>query len=558
MKVALYARVSTRIQEKKGTIGSQIAALRNYASEHKFVIAEEYICCDDGYSGAFLARPGLDRLRDGAQAGAFDAALVLSPDRLSRKYAYLILILEEFERFGTEVIFIEHPLSDDPHSALLIQIQGAVAEYERAKHAERYRRGKLYRARQGEVFWHTVPYGYRRIARCGNAAAHLVINEQEAEVVRNIFKWHIDQSMTIRQIAKRLTREGYPTAKGGKQWGETTVHRILHREAYVGTLYYNCSTQIFLPASEDESVRRKKISRPRAEWIPLSIPALIDEQTFQHSQELHLPNQQFSPRNVHEEHWLLRRLLRCEKCGLKCACVADKRAIERRPHLPPAYYYRCETQKHVWNRSRCRPTHIRSEPLDNLVWQKIRDCLLNPELLMKAQSKIRDAESLDVSFLSAQVQNVTKRLAQTKGERQRLVDIFQAGLISKQEFHERANKVIVRIDGLQNDLNALEAEHRNVAEGNRLLTRIRDFTDTITRKIDSMAFSQKQLLARKVLKEVVINENIVKLYFKIPLPTPQKKIAETTDKKQSANTLSMKLNLRSRRNQGMDVWIPVE
>ncbi len=83
--------------------------------------------------------------------------LVLSPDRLSRKYAYLILIIEEFERFGTPVIFLEQPPGDDPHSALLVQIQGAVAEYERAKLAERYRRGKLYRVRQGKVFWASTP-----------------------------------------------------------------------------------------------------------------------------------------------------------------------------------------------------------------------------------------------------------------------------------------------------------------------------------------------------------------------------------------------------------------
>ena len=110
MRVALYARVSSKVQEKKGTIASQIEALRNYATEHQFEIDENYTCMDDGYSGALLARPEFDRLRDGAQAGAFDAVLVLSPDRLSRKYAYLILILEEFERFGTPVIFLEQPL----------------------------------------------------------------------------------------------------------------------------------------------------------------------------------------------------------------------------------------------------------------------------------------------------------------------------------------------------------------------------------------------------------------------------------------------------------------
>ena len=541
MKVALYARVSTKRQEKKGTIASQIEALRNYAREHKYVIAKDYVCKDDGYSGASLARPELDRLRDGAQAAAFDAILVLSPDRLSRKYAYLILMLEEFERFGIPVIFLEQPPPDDPHSSLLVQIQGAVAEYERAKLAERYRRGKLYRARQGEVFWASIPYGYRRVPRQDSVPAHLVINEAEAEVVRKIFSWHAHETMTIRQIAKRLTREEIPTPKGGRKWGETTVHRILHREAYLGTLYYNRSSYVFQPATDRKSACIKKIPKPRAEWIPVSIPSLIDRETFELCRARHTANQQFSPRNLKEEHWLLRRLLRCEKCGLKCACVADK----RRPHMPPAYYYRCEKQDRVWGRPRCRPNHIRSKALDDLVWTEIRRHLLNPKLLLKAQGVLNNTPDFDESFLSTQLQNAKKRLTQVQEERHRLIDLYQGGFVTKEEFDQRACKVSKRIDSLQADVAALEQEHQNVSEKIQLLTRISDFTSVITQKLDRMTFHDKQDLARRVLKEVVINGDVVKLYFKIPLPKSKKHSPEPVDDGPQYS-LSSNLNLRSR------------
>src|SRR5712691_9715073 len=295
MKVALYARVSSQRQEKRGTIASQLEALRHYARDHHYAIAENYVCKDEGYSGAVLARPELDRLRDGAQAGAFDAILVLAPDRLSRKYAYLILILEEFERFATPVIFLEQLPPDDPHSALLVQIQGAVAEYERAKLAERYRRGKLYRARQGEVFWASISYGYQRRPRQGSVPASLVIYEPEAEVVRKIFHWHAYEGMSIRQIVKRLTREGHTTPKGGRRWAESTVHKIVRQEAYLGTLYYNRSCEVTVTSPEGVS-RKKKVLRPQSEWIFISIPPLIDRETFECSQARHGPNQQFSPR----------------------------------------------------------------------------------------------------------------------------------------------------------------------------------------------------------------------------------------------------------------------
>ena len=107
MKVALYARSATRHQTKTGPNASQVKALLRYAKEQGYRIAEEYVCKDEGYSGITLNRPELGRLRDGAQAGAFDAVLVLSADRLSRKYADLTLILEEFERHETKVIFLD-------------------------------------------------------------------------------------------------------------------------------------------------------------------------------------------------------------------------------------------------------------------------------------------------------------------------------------------------------------------------------------------------------------------------------------------------------------------
>src|SRR3989441_4583474 len=170
MRVALYARVSTERQEQQGTIASQLDAVRSFARDHQHDIVDDYVCVEAGYRGTRLDRPGLDRLRDGAEAGAFEAALVLCPDRLARKYAYQVLILEELERFGVHIIFLEQPPCDDPHARLLTQIQGAIAEYERMKITERYRRGKHFPAPPSEIIFLKMPYGYPRLARPGGVA----------------------------------------------------------------------------------------------------------------------------------------------------------------------------------------------------------------------------------------------------------------------------------------------------------------------------------------------------------------------------------------------------
>ena len=287
MRVALYARVSTERQEQQGTIASQLDALTRWAREQHHDVVDAYVCVDDGYSGTRLDRPGLDRLRDGAEAGAFKAALVLCPDRLARKYAYQILILEELERFDVRVIFLDQPLSDDPQARLLTQIQGAVAEYERIKIAERYRRGKLFRARQGEVCWGKVPYGYRRIPRRDGVPAQVEVSEPEAQVVRQIFRWHVDEHLSVRQIALRLTESPHVTATGLPRWGISTVTRMLHNEAYIGTMYYNRRESV--GGKSNSASRRQRLStcrqdRPAAEWIPLPVPPIIDAELFRRSQ----------------------------------------------------------------------------------------------------------------------------------------------------------------------------------------------------------------------------------------------------------------------------------
>ena len=160
--VAAYARVSTDRQAEQQTIEQQVGALRAYAAQHGWVLDEAQIYRDDGYSGARLDRPGLDRLRDAAARGLVDLVLIASPDRLARRYAYQVWLLEEFERAGCAVTFLERPPTGDPQDALVIQIRGVVAEYERTVIADRMRRGRLAALRAGHLLpWSQPPYGYR-------------------------------------------------------------------------------------------------------------------------------------------------------------------------------------------------------------------------------------------------------------------------------------------------------------------------------------------------------------------------------------------------------------
>ncbi len=225
MRAAIYARVSTERQGRDQTIDSQLDALRRWAAAHGHELKDDHVYIDEGYSGARLDRPALDRLRDAAHEGEFEVVGVYSPDRLARRYAYQILLLEEFRKAACEVEFIERPISDDPHDQLLLQIQGAIAEYERAVLAERFRRGKLQKARDGQWVGGQGSYGYRYVPRRDGVPGHLEIDDDEAAVVRMLYRWLIDERMTVRQIIKRLAAGPWRPRNGKRIWSNAVVHR---------------------------------------------------------------------------------------------------------------------------------------------------------------------------------------------------------------------------------------------------------------------------------------------------------------------------------------------
>ena len=159
MEVALYVRVSTTRQQQSQTIEQQIARLRDYvATQPDWHLAEAHIYRDDGYSGAKLNRPGLDRLRDRAAFAAFERVLITTPDRLARNFVHQLLLIDELTQRGCEVEFLDRPMSADPHDQLLLHIRGAVAEYERTLMAERMRRGRQAKLRRGQLLpWSRAP-----------------------------------------------------------------------------------------------------------------------------------------------------------------------------------------------------------------------------------------------------------------------------------------------------------------------------------------------------------------------------------------------------------------
>src|SRR3954470_22614532 len=231
---AIYARVSSEQQREENTIASQTAALIEFAKDHDLEVPNEWVFEDKGYSGATLERPGLERVRDLASEGQIQVVLVYAPDRLSRKYAYQILLIEELARNGVETLFVKAPQGASAEDQLLVQFQGMIAEYERAQILERSRRGKRHRAHSGEVsVMSGAPFGYRFVRKTDQSAAYYQIDEEQALIVRRVFDLYTVEGLSIGEITRQLNLEAIPTRKASR-WERSVVWALLRNPAYRG------------------------------------------------------------------------------------------------------------------------------------------------------------------------------------------------------------------------------------------------------------------------------------------------------------------------------------
>ncbi len=509
MRVGIYARVSTEAQEARGTIASQLQVLRARVAAEADELVAEYV--DDGYSGARLDRPGLDAMRDAAEAGTIEAVWCLSPDRLARSFAYQMLILDELARLDVVVRFTDSPpIANDPEARLLVQVQGVIAEYEKAKFAERERRGKLYRARAGEVLSHKVPFGYRRVPRGPDGPAHVIVHEPEAAVVRRIFAEFL-AGASIRRIAIGLSSEGIATPEGKSHWVLATIGRILRNEAYVGRLFWNRTHTAY----DHQSGRNRQSRRPREEWVEIPIPSIIGEDTFEAVQQAARDNSAFSPRRTDPDTFLLRRLVRCGHCGVKLACHRANREAGM------ARYYLCPHHDPVragGQERRCPERRIRADELDAFVFEEVRHLLAQPELLAAGEAAVAGRAPVpDNDLLAAQLGRLDRRLDATDGERRRLADLYQAGVIDQAELARRAAELDARHRSLVAERNALADQHAELAQHNRLAQRIEAFAERALAALDTLSFDQRQQLLRLMLEDVRVQGWQVELRLRIPL-----------------------------------------
>jgi len=525
IQVAMYARVSSEQQSEANTIESQIVDLRARIAARGLTLLPEQEFVDNGYSGATLIRPALERLRDLAAAGGIDQLYVHCPDRLARNYAHQVLLLEEFLRVGVEVVFLNREVGQTPEDQLLLQVQGMIAEYERAKILERSRRGKRHAAQVGNVsVLSCAPYGYRYVSKWesgGETRFEIVL--EEARVVRQIFEWVGRDRCSIGEVQRRLNAAKEQTRTGKTVWDRATIWGILKNPAYKGTAAFGKTAveplRPRLRAQRGRSLHPKKAYSthdvPPDRWLHIPVPPIVDAALFETIAEQLQENRQRARVSKRGARYLLQGLLVYACCGY--AYYGKPISPSARQHHPRSYaYYRCiGSDAYRFGGVRlCWNKQLRTDLIDEAVWEQVCQLLEHPERLeQEYRRRLLQQEQTpgELSHLEVRIGRLRQGIA-------RLIDSYAEGLIDKEEFEPRVTRMRERLKQMEAQAQQVKDEVSLERELTLILGRLEEFAARIKTGLHEADWLTRREIIRALVKRVEIDQEQVRVVFRVNPP----------------------------------------
>ncbi len=518
MVAAIYARVSTGKQEHEETIESQIDEINKRIEIDKNTLSQENIFVDDGWTGEMLQRPALDKMRDAAISGRFQILYVYDRGRLSRVFTYQEIVIEELRDRGITFMSLHDINALTPEEHVLQSMQGVFHEYERVKIAERMRRGKLYKAGKGIIISGNALYGYTYIKKKDDASsAQWVINEEEARVVRMIWTWFAVEGESIRGVLKRLYKIGIKPRKQKQQiWTKGPVIRILQCKTYVdGIAHYNKSEAIVAkhPANHEKYKRVKRTSRkvrPHEDWIPFSVPVLVQEKwLYEKIQKMLELNKKYANKKNKGKYLLTGRLY-CQ-CGHRM----NGDGHNKQGH----FYYRCTSHIHKFPLvSPCKARGVNSRILDSMFWHQLKKKISDSVCMRGYAEEWLESQQRNNDNLS-EIVHLQELLANLQQEEERYTKAYGSGSLDLQQFNGVMQGLRIRKSATQEQLHRLsviKVEKPADVDVDELVTEAKQV-------LEELDWDNKNATVRDIIERVVIrNQMEVEVFVQLPMLQNQK------------------------------------
>ena len=512
MRAAIYCRVSTEDQEREGTsLQSQLDACLKLAQEQGYDVPEGLVVMET-YSGLSLDRPKLNEVRQWVRDREVDAVIAYTLDRLSRDPVHFIILQEELERAGIELIMVTEDVDSSDMGKLIAHIKGFAAKLEVEKIRERTQRGIRERIKAGKM-----PSG-RRARLYGYTYSDGVrhINETEAKIVKDMFRWLLEGE-TLNGITYRLRELGIPTPSGNGYWLRSTIYRILTNPAYMGKTY--CYTHVHRETNKHYRDSRKSLKtsieiKPYSEGVLIegATPAVITEALFNQAQAILKRNRQKSSRNS-KLQYLLRGHLYCSRCGRKYWGYA--RWHNGKPDKSNQRYYYCMGRRSIITPHKCDNKGYQADYLEVVVWEQIEELLSNPQLVL-AELERRKREPNQIEPLEQELSDIAQRLRELDKEQERLLQWALKGF--PEETIVRENEKINRERGeLKKRRVELEKRKEAVKENEIDIEGIEKFCELARQNLTNFTFEKKRFSLEALQVKVRIDGDRVYIEGAIPV-----------------------------------------
>ncbi len=516
-KAAIYARVSTENQEKQQTIDSQIDEVKRRIEVDGNTLTEENIYIDEGWSGMLLARPALDQLRDAVSSKRFDMVYVYDLGRLSRDFTNQLVLIKEIEDSGVKVVSLHDINPENDEQGFIRNILGSFHEYERVKIADRMRRGKLYKARNGNIINGNAIYGYSYIKKSGDIPASWVINEQEAKVVRMIWQWVGEEGESIRGVIKRLYDMGITPRKQKRPiWTKGPIVRILQCNTYVtGKAHYNKSEATIAkrPRNSDRYKKVKRTSRkvrPVEEWIPFDVPIIIqDLALYEKVQKIFELNKKYANKKSKGKYLFTGRIF-CQ-----CGSRMNGDGCNKYGH----FYYRCTSRIHKFPLdTSCKAGGVNAKLLDTLLWNALKKQISDSVLLRQYAEEWLESKQkhLDISEEVERLQSTLNSLSQ---EEERYAKAYGAGSLDLSLFTNLIKNIRSQKTDVQEKMCGIMATHTSDISPVEVDELVKESLEVI----EKLDWDNKIATVRDIIERVIVREQTgVEVFVHLPMPSTQK------------------------------------
>ena len=502
-RAAIYARVSDKSQaeEDKTSISEQIGEMEAYCESKGLTITARYQEVGRGWT---KKRPEFQRMLADARKGRFDTIVCWKSDRLSRGVYPAAALMEVVE---AHQIRLEAVM--DAIDMKTFALMAAIGKIELDNFRERSILGKRGTAKQGRVPTGGLPYGYR----IGDDGRPEVVEEQ-AEVVRRIFRMYVDEGMRAYSIAVRLTDEGVPTQTGKLMWLQSRVHHILGNATYAGTWVYGKYRHV---ATEDGM---KVYDQPRDTWIEIPVPQVIDDETWERAQKLKRQRSTKAKRNT-KVLYLLQHLLKCGECGRNFHTRASWTTTSVRNGkaytydlTAPRRYYMCNGMQGMRLRCREKP-YIRAEQLEEPIWSEVKRVLQNPDLIVAG---IDTLDAQGSGGMKKEIAQAERDLRSIQMEEDRAVRLFVSGKITEAQLDLQRKFITERLESARAKLDDYRALEESGTEKRRLMEEVLAWARKVGQGLDELTPEERHDYLQMIVEQIIIDrDNNVHITLAIPI-----------------------------------------